>query len=175
MTDEVYCGLALFGDKETPCGIAFLSDSVDTFSETDDEEILELVEEHRPAIIAFSTPLRGPVKEKGFNEDEEELVDEGHSFLPRSMMDKKELERAVFLKNSIKRLGITPDFIECRPLVTSDVLDVNGDEDLEDLGVTTGAIHNTQEFDAVLAAITAKFYANDQYEEKGFIVPKEME
>jgi len=175
MSEETFCGIKVSGERETPCGLAFLSDDVETFSETDDEQILKLIEERQPKIIAFSTSMQRSRPGEGFSEDEDELVDEGHSFLPRGMVDKDEIERAIFLRDSIKRLSFIPEMIECRPAVTMEALDIEGDADLEDFGIETSSIHNTQEFDAVLAAVTAKFYANDRFKEKGFVVPEQLE
>ncbi|MDY6777789.1 MAG: hypothetical protein SVU32_03925 [Candidatus Nanohaloarchaea archaeon] len=173
MADETFCGIVLSGDEDQRCGLAFLSDRVETFSETDDDRILELIEERRPAVIAFTAPLNEPGIE-GFREDEEELVDEGYRFLPPDLRDRDEMERTQFMMNAIKRLGFMPEVIECRPKITADILDIEGDDDLEEFGVETGAIHNMTEFEAVLAAITAKFYENDQFRDKGVIVPEEV-
>lgn len=173
MSETVYCGIKVSGEREQPCGIAFLGEELETFSETDDERILELLDERRPKIIAFSVPIQGSGRTpKGFTEAEQELVDEGHSFLPRDHKDSKELERALFLKNSIKRLGFMPEMMECRPRVTADELEIHTDAELEEHGIPADGIESTWEFDAVLAALTAKLYDNEHFEEKGFIVPR---
>jgi len=173
MGQTVYCGIKVSGERERPCGIAFLGDELETFSETDDERILELLEERKPNIIAFSVPIQGagPTPE-GFTEQEQELVDEGHTFLPRGQTDTREMERALFLKNSIKRLGFMPEMLECRPRVTADELGIHTDDELEDHGIPSEDISSTWEFDAVLAALTAKLYDNELYEEKEFIIPR---
>lgn len=175
MGEDVFCGIKVSGRKERPCGVAFLSERLETFSETDDGRVLELIEEREPKVVAFSTPLKRVKPGTEFSEEEEELVKEGRRFLPRGMMNKDETERAIFLRDSVKRLTFIPQMIECRPEVTAQVLGIEGDEDLERLGVPAEEIHNTAEFDAVLAAVTAKFYANDRFEEKGFIVPKKLD
>jgi len=175
MAEDVFCGLVLSGDRQTPCGVAFLGEGLETFTETDDERILEFIEDRRPTVVAFTVPTDGSNVQEGFREDEQEMVEEGHSFLPPSMHDKAELERALFLRNSLQRLGFLHDVIECRPMISAEVLGVEGDQELEDLGVPTEDIRTMREFEAVLAAVTAKFYANDQYEEKDFIVPKRLE
>lgn len=173
MSETVYCGIKVSGERERPCGIAFLGEELETFSETDDERILELLDERQPSIIAFSVPIQGSGRTPdGFTEQEQELVDEGHSFLPRDHKDNQEMERALFLKNSIKRLGFMPEMMECRPRVTADELGIHTDAELEDHGIPAEEISSTWEFDAVLAALTAKLYDNEHFEEKGFIVPR---
>lgn len=174
MTDDVYGGIILSGDSDTPCSLAFLSDTVDTYTVKDDERIVELIKEHSPRFLAFSNPLHGPDVDDGFRDDEEELVDDGYSFRPPAMHDNDKLERTVFLKNTLKKT-VMPEMIECRPRITAEVLDIEEDEDLADFGLIVDAIRSMREFEAVLAAITAQFYAQDQYEEQGFIVPKELD
>ncbi|MDY6770431.1 MAG: hypothetical protein SV186_00570 [Candidatus Nanohaloarchaea archaeon] len=175
MSEETFCGIVLSGSKDEPCSIAFLSEELETFSETDDERILELISERRPSVVAFTVPPVGADVDEGFREDEQEMVEEGHSFLPPEMRDNDEMERALFLKNSLQREGFLHDVIECRPMITAEILDIEGDDDLEELGVPTGEIMSMKEFEAVLAAVTAKFYANDSFEEKDFIVPKPLD
>ncbi|MCJ7450320.1 MAG: hypothetical protein MUP58_01115 [Candidatus Nanohaloarchaeota archaeon QJJ-9] len=173
MTDEVFCGLVITGEKEKPCGVAFLNDDLESFSVTEDEEILTLMDKHKPDVIAFNVPLTGPGKTEGFREDEEDLVDEGYSFLPPAVHDDMKLERAVFLKNSIKRMEFMPELVECRPELTSEILKVKSDAELEDRGFDPSPVSNVREFNAVLAAITAKLYSNDGCVDKGVLVPEE--
>lgn len=173
MSDTVYCGIKVSGEREQPCGVAFLGDDLETFSETDDERILELLEDRRPTIVAFSAPIQGGGrKPEGFTDDEQDLVDEGHTFLPREQHNTDEMERTLFLKNSIKRLGFMPEMLECRPRVTAQRLEAHDDAALEAYGIPTDGIRSTWEFDAVLAALTAKLYDNQMFAEKGFIVPE---
>lgn len=174
MSDDVYGGIVLSGNPETPCALAFLGDEVTTYTTTDDEEIVEIIEEHGPRFLAFANPIQGPDVDDGFRDGEEELVDEGYSFRPQAMHDADKLERAVFLRNTLKRT-VMPEMIECRPKITADILDIQGDDDLEDFGIPVESIASMREFEAVLAAITAQFYAEDQYEDQGFIVPKELD
>jgi predicted nuclease with RNAse H fold len=119
--------------------------------------------------------MEGSNVDEGFREGEEDMVEEGHAFLPAEMHDNDEMERALFLKNSLQRSGFMHEVIECRPMVSAEVLGIQGDDELGDLGVPTEGIRNMREFEAVVAAVTAKFYANDRFEEKGFIVPKRLD
>jgi len=175
MVNDTFCGLVLSGDAETRCAVAFLSDELETFTEKDDQRLLELIEERTPMVVAFTVPPEGSNVQEGFRENEKDMVEEGHRFLPPEMRDNDEMERALFLKNSLQRSGFMHEVIECRPTISAEVLDIQSDDELEDLGVPTEGIHNMTEFEAVLAAVTAKFYANDRYEEKGFIVPKRLD
>lgn len=173
MSDDTFCGLVMQKSKDIDCGVAFLSDKVECFSETEDRDILELIKERKPDIIAFNTPLKASKTDQKFREGEQDLIDEGFSFLPRSMHNKHKLERTEFMKNTLKREVPQAEIIECRPMITAEVLDVEGDEDLENLGIETEEIHSTIEFEALLAAITAKYYANEMYRDKGFILPEQ--
>ncbi len=175
MADDTFCGIVLSGDAGTRCAVAFLSDELETFTEKDDQRLLELIEERKPVVVAFTVPMEGSNVQEGFRDGEQDMVDDGHAFLPVEMRDNDEMERALFLKNSLQRSGFMHEVIECRPMISAEVLGVQGDDELEDLGVPTDDIHNMTEFEAVMAAVTAKFYANDRYEEKGFIVPKRLD
>lgn len=52
-----YCGIVLTGTKDDPCGLAFITDDgVHAYSTPDDEEMIELLEEHRPQVVALNAP-----------------------------------------------------------------------------------------------------------------------
>lgn len=173
MSGETFCGLVMQKSKDIECGVAFLSDKVECFSEKDDKNILKLIKERDPDVVAFNTPLKAKKTDKEFREGEEDLIEEGFSFLPREMHDRNKLERTEFMKNTLKREVPQAEIIECRPMITAEVLGIEGDDELEDLGLETEDIHSTTEFEALLAAITAKYYANEMYRDKGFVLPKE--
>ena len=170
MESEKVCGIRLTGDKDRECSVAVLGEELETFSTEDDREIVERVSEERPAVVAFTNPHTRRT-EKGFREDEEELVDEGYSFLPPSMFENDLLERTEFIKKSIQQ-NYRPEFIETRPEVSSEILGIENDRDLEMLDMDTGEIESVGEFEAVMAALTARMYTENDYEDKGFIVPK---
>ncbi len=169
---DTFCGLVMQKSKDIDCGVTFLSDKVECFSEKEDESIVELIKERKPDVVAFNAPLNVSKTGEGFKKGEKDLIEEGFSFLPRSMHDSDKLERTEFMKDILKRKVPQAEIIECRPMITAEVLDIEGDKDLEELGIDTDEIHNTKEFEALLAALTAKYYANEMYRDKGFIVPK---
>lgn len=185
----MYCGIMLTGDMDKPCGVAFLDEEgVETFSPTGDEEILALVKEHNPSIVALNaaperepdrvdTPkedsVLDPETASTFREGEQDLVDDGHAVLPREMRDRKLLERAEFIANSLKRAGIGCTIIESRPGVVAKMLDVATDDDLAQHDVDPSSIEHTREFDAALLALTARMHDKEETEDKDIIVPDE--
>lgn len=170
MKSEKVTGIKLTPEKQVPCSVAILEEKLETFSTTEDQEIIENIAKEQPSVVAFTNPhIRR--EEKGFREDEEELVDKGHSFLPPSMFDNNLIERTVFIKKSIQQ-QYQPKFIETRPEVSSDILGIEDDRDLEMLGIDTESIESMGEFEAVIAALTARMYTENDYENKGFIIPK---
>lgn len=187
-----YCGIMLTGEKEKPCGLAFISDEgVTTHSTTGDEEIMSLLEDNRPKIIALNAPAERAKKNKlhespddddesaldpetsqMFTKDEEELVNEGHALLPQEMRDQQLLERAEFLVNTVKRAGIGAQFIQSKPNLIAETLNVEGDTMLEAYGIDTSDIEHVREHDALLLAFTAKRYDEEDYEDKDIILPE---
>lgn len=205
-----YCGIILKGDEEAACALAFITeDGVTTYSTTDDEQIMEHLEEYRPQVVALNAPQEhvhdeelhqptpsktketeetgpgssneedtnglDPATAQQFRSGEKELVEDGHSMLPTGMRDRRLLERAEFLSNSIKRSGLGSTIIESNPKLVAKKLDVSGDRKLEAYGIDTTDIENVYEFDAVLLALTAKFFDEDQYEDKDIILPKSLD
>lgn len=52
-----YCGIILTGTEDDPCGLAFITDDdVHAYSTPDDERMIELLEEHRPQVVALNAP-----------------------------------------------------------------------------------------------------------------------
>lgn len=190
---ETYCGIILKGGEDEDCGVAFITDAgVETYSTQDDEEIMELVKEYRPRIIALNAPQEvvadkifpGTVEEetpldpetaKLFRSGEKELIDEGYSMLPQDMRNRRVLERAEFISNSVKRSGVGARIIESHPGLIAKKLEVTGDHHLEAYGLETEDIENVWEFDAVLLALTAKLFDEDMCEGDDIILPKKPE
>lgn len=185
----MYCGIMLTGDADKPCGVAFLDeDGVETFSPTGDEEIVDLVRERNPSIVALNAaPEREPDRVDTPNEDsaldpetasqfregEQDLVDDGHAVLPRTMRDRKLLERAEFIANSLKKSGVGCTIIESRPGIVAKMLDVATDDDLAQHDIDPSSIQHTREFDATLLALTARMHDAEETADKDIIVPEE--
>ncbi len=171
MSVEKVCGIKLTGSKEEECSVAVLGEELKTLSTKDDSEIIELVVEEMPSVVAFTNPFTKR-NDKGFREKEKKLVDDGHSFLPPSMFDGNLIERTFYIKKVLEnRYG--PQFIETRPKITSEVLGIEEDRDLDLLGIESSGIKNMKEFEAVLAAYTARKFLENDYVDRGFIFPKE--
>ncbi len=169
MSKEKVCGVKLKGEKQEECSVAILGEELETFSTKDDSEIVERISEEQPSVVAFTNPLTKP-KDKDFRDDEQELVEDGHSFLPPSMFDNQLIERTVYIKKAIQQ-NYRPQVIETRPKVSSDILNIENDRDLELLGIKTEDIETMEEFESVVAAITARKYLKNSCKDKGFIVP----
>ncbi|MFB6265693.1 MAG: hypothetical protein ABEI07_01265 [Candidatus Nanohaloarchaea archaeon] len=169
------CGIVLSGDLSEDSQVAFLEkDSLETFSVSTNDEIVELLEGRRPEVTALNAPPEkvGRGKTGQFREGEQDLVEEGHSILPQGMRDSAVLERAEHLSRSIEAAGVGTTIIESVPRLAASILDLSGDEDLERLGVSTGEIENVGEYDAVVLAVVAALYADNRCEDHGIVVPE---
>lgn len=168
-----YCGIMLTGEEGGRVGMAFLTADreVECVTVTDDEAIMDQLEQHRPEVIVLNAP---PEREKtsGFRKGEEELIEEGYNLLPQGMRDRRLLERAEFLTNTIMRSGLGATVIESEPTVAAEKLDITGDDHLEARGLEVSGVNNTLEFDALVLAWVGKLYVDEETEEKSLIVPQ---
>lgn len=175
----MYCGIILAGSTEEDSAVAFLTeDSTETFSVATNDDILELLEERRPEVTALNAPpTRATTPGKGsdgaFRSGEEELIDEGHAMLPQGMRDPAVLERADHLSRHIEASGIGTTLIESDAQIVSERLGIEGDDDLADREISPEDISSTWEFDAVVLALVAKLYADNQCEDYDIVVPEE--
>ncbi|MFB6167090.1 MAG: hypothetical protein ABEJ62_02410 [Candidatus Nanohaloarchaea archaeon] len=184
----MFCGAVLRGEGEESA-VAFLDGdgNCTTRSVEGNEEIVEMMEEKRPDVVAMNAPLErsvgeGPVKprekdpesdvpEGSFREGEEELVEEGYSVLPRDMRDRDVLEQGEHLSRSVEASGIGALVIESDPRLVAEELGVGGDEKLEAYGVDTSDIGNVWEFDAAVLALLARFHSEGRTEENDLVLP----
>lgn len=170
---SMYCGIVLSGTTDEDCGLAFLDGEgeVETFSVAEDDDIVDLLEEHRPDVVALNAaPDRDPSTE--FRHEEQELVDSGYAMLPQGMRDRAVLERAAHLATVIESSGIGARVIESDPDVIAQALEVAGDEDLVDRDIEPDDIEHVREFDAVLLAVVARMEADGETEAHGLVVPE---
>lgn len=167
-------GLVLTDSPEKECALAFLEDEVSTFTVGSNQEIVELVAEKKPAVLAVNTGDEESLEE--FTRNEKELREEGFAFTPASH-EKTLMKRLDALKQQLlEDMGVEqPEVIRFDPHITSDVLALHGDSGLEALGVDTSEIESSKEFDALIGAITARFYQQNQYRDLGVILPESME
>ncbi len=174
----MYCGIHLAGDTDDDSTVACISDAgTETFSVSTNDEIVALLEERRPEVTALNAPpTRATEPKKGdgaFRSGEEELIDEGHTMLPQGMRDRAVLERADHLSRHIEASGIGTTLIESDAQIVSERLGIEGDPDLTARGIATEGISSTWEFDAVVLALVAKLYADNQCEDHDIVVPEE--
>lgn len=167
-------GLILADSPEKDCAIAFLGDEVSTFTVKTNEEIVELVEERKPDVLAVNAGDEESLEE--FTKHEKELREEGFAFTPTSHQ-KTLMKRLEALKqHMLQEMGAEqPEFIRFDPHITSEILAVHSDRALEALGVDTSEIGSSKEFDALVGAITARFYQQNQYRDLGIVIPEGME
>jgi len=69
----------------------------------------------------------------------------------------------------------SPDFIRFDPQITAKELSIDGDDALASYGVEPSDIDSARVFDAVLGAITARFYQQEQFQDLGIIVPQSLD
>ncbi len=169
-----YCGLDLTEDEEIDSTVAFLGDTVESFSFTTNKELAEKIIENKPGIVAVNTGLQ---ERRGLSDEEEELQEEGKIFTPASH-DTQRVRRFQDLKMRVQQ-GLAgedvPEFIRFDPAITGRELALDSDDALESLGVEASNIESSREFDAVLGAVTARFYDQGQAHEMGVVVPDTLE
>ena len=156
-------GLILTDNIEQESQIAFLEDEVNSFSVNENSELIELIEEYEPELIAANV---------GLKQEEQELKEEGHIFTPNSHREKI-VKRLDALKSQLThQTGLQPDFIRFEPQISAKELAIDSDKALKSYGVDTSEIDSVGEFDAVVGAVTARFYQENQYEDLGVVIPE---
>jgi len=170
-----FAGLILKDNLEEECKISFLTDNnLSCFSVSTNKEIVELIEEHEPEIISVNVGIDETPEE--FTEQEQNLIDEGFSFIPNSQK-KKLMKRLESLTSHLnKTMGVkSPEVIRFDPIITAKELAISNDSDLRGLGINTEDIISAEMFDAALGSVTARFYEQNQYEDFEVIVPSPLE
>lgn len=165
-------GIILKDTVEEESKIAFLEDSVECVEAATNEEIVEEIKERNPDVVAVNAAMEQGRKE--LTQKEEELKEEGYSFTPSSH-DVNRTRRMEALKSQLFNAMGGPDapkVIRFDPHITADELALHDDQSLKSIGVETSEIESAEEFDAVLGAVTARFYEQNQFEDLGVIVPE---
>ena len=169
----MYCAIT-FGETEgSNSQVAFLSDEMEVFTVETNEEIIELVRERTPQIIAVNTGLKDLNQ---LSEDEEELKEEGYIFTA-SQHDTQRVRRFQAFRGLLERKLAgeeIPEYIRFDPVITGRELAIDDDSSLESYGLDTSGINSSGEFDAVLGVVTARFYDQGQAEDRGIVVPNPM-
>lgn len=163
-------GLILKDNLEEDSYIAFLDEEVESFSVTENSEIVELIEEREPDLIVANVGLEQGQEE--LNKQEKELKEEGHIFTPNSHNEKVVKRLDALKAQTNQQLGLTPDFIRFDPDISARELAIDGDEALRSYSVDPSGIDSVGEFDAVIGCVTGRFYQENQSEEHGVVVPQ---
>ena len=166
-------GLVLTDTEEKESHLAFLGeDGLETVSIKDTGEIVDLIQENEPEVLAANcgTELSG----REWTKKEEDLKEEGYSFTPASN-EKKKVERMRAIKRSLKHhMERSPEIIRFDPRISTEELSLHGDEALRSFGIDPSNIQSSRQFDAAVGAVTARFYSEEQYEDLGVIVPQPL-
>ncbi len=167
-------GIILSETDEQEVHIAFLGDDVtETVSIKDNEKIVEKLKERSPEIIAVDADTE--YGDEMFSDREEELKEEGYNFTPSSA-EKRKVKRLQGLKAILRRdMEMPPDFIRYDPFISAKELALDDEKALESLGIETSGIDSARQFDAMLGAITARYYEQGEFRDLGVIVPGEHE
>jgi len=163
-------GVVLSDSLERDTKIAILGDDLRTYSVESNQEIAEVLEDNEVETVAFDVGTEQSQEE--LTEAEKELKQEGYIFEPNSF-NRTKVERLQSLSRRLKHRIEFIELIRFDPQITSKELMIDGEDDLRSFGVE-GEIEDVKTFDAVLGAITARFYDGDQYEDLGVIVPESL-
>lgn len=169
----MFCGIVFAEDDSTESHVAFLEEELETFSIETNQEIIELLEDREPEIVAVNTGLQ---ERSSLSDGEEELQEEGHIFTP-AQHDTKKVRRFEAFKGLLERKlpgEEIPEFIRFDTMITGRELAIDTDEALESYGVDPSGIESSGEFDAALGAITARFYHQEQVKDLGVQVPEPL-
>jgi len=184
---SIVCGIDLSGSERKASGICFMDENlnVNVFLRKKDEEILSLIFEEKPKVIAIDSPLTLPkgrnileeISAKHLRECDRALLYMGIKLFPATLGPMRMLtRRGINLKHKLEREGFK--VIEVLPGATQDLLGLprksHGKDKLffalKELGIK--GIHekmNADELDAITCAYTALLYIKGEYEEVGSI------
>jgi hypothetical protein len=136
------------------------------------QEIVEALEDEDVEILAANVGMKQGREE--FTKKEEELKDEGYSFIPSGHQVKKMKRLESLGAHLEKEIGVTaPDIIRFNRFISAEELAIHDDEALESLGFDTSEIESSDGFDAMLGAVTARYYEQGDFRDLGIIVPGE--
>ncbi len=169
----MYCGIVFAEDDSKDSQVAFLGEKLEVFTVTSNKEIIELVSERKPDLVAVNTGMEDI---NHLSDEEEDLKEDGFIFTP-SRHDTHRVRRFQAFEGLLKQsiaVDDVPEFLRFNPSITRKELAIDGDSALESYGIETEDINSAGEFDAVLGAITARFYDQGQAEDRGIVVPEPL-
>ena len=167
------CGIILGETEKEESSVSFLSDEIESFIVDSNEEIVELIKERKPSIVAVNTGLE---ERRRLSDEEEELQEEGFIFTP-AKDDVKRVRRFQALKAHIAH-ELTgdeiPEYIRFDPIITGRELAVDSDKALSSYCIDPSDIDSSNEFDATLGAVTGRFFQENQVRDLSVSVPKPL-
>lgn len=166
-------GVILRDTTEKKSHAAFLGDEPFCISFEENSELVDRIDEEDPDIVAVDAGEIVGTDE--FDSEEEELKEEGYSFNPASHEPVKAKRLKALKAEVLERCSGDPEFIRFDPRITADELAVHDEYGFESLGIDTSDISSAGEFDAMLGALTARFYEENRVKDLGIIVPEPLE
>lgn len=167
-------GLILKDTTEEDSLIAFLDEELEIHNVSTNQELAELIQQKKPEVIAANVGTNEGPEE--LNQDEKDLKEEGYVFTPTSHEAKRSRRMEALNAQLFEMMGAeSPEAIRFDPHITAKELALHGDRGIKSLGVGTEEIKSSEQFDAALGAITARFYQQNQYTDMGVIVPDSMD
>ncbi len=154
----VICGVDLAGSKNNPTGICILNEREMFCTVYEDEEILSLIFECSPSLVAIDAPLS--FHGDHFRDCDLELRKE-YPILPLTFKGMQSLtQRGISLKSQIPY-----PVIEVYPHAARKVLSIEKITDLKKY--ITILPSSTHELDAAAAALTGKYFLEGRYKAYG--------
>ncbi len=167
----VICGIDLAGLESRPTGICILNEITEFSTVFTDTEILSLVHQSSPEVVAIDAPLS--FHGEHYRDGDLELK-KMYPILPLTFKGMQMLtQRGINLKSRVPY-----PVIEVYPHASKKILDIGTFEDLTQYGIESlpSTIH---ELDAAAAALTGKFFLEGNYRVYGkkdkIIVPRKEE
>lgn len=168
-----FAGLILKDNTEEDSVLVVASsEKCEVWSPTTNEDIVEVLEEEKVEILAADVGMDQGREE--FTKQEKELKEEGYSFVPSGQQVKR-MKRLESLAAHLDHvLGIeSPEIIRFNRFITAEELAIHNDEALESLGFETEGLNTSEKFDAMLGAVTARYYEQGAFRDMGVIIPGE--
>ncbi|MFB6190537.1 MAG: hypothetical protein ABEJ91_03105 [Candidatus Nanohaloarchaea archaeon] len=166
-------GVILKDSTEEKTQLVFLSGETECCRASTNDEIIELIKEREPEVVAVDAGTQ--VGRDEFNEQEEELKEEGYSFTPTSHETKKARRLEALKARLFEEMGAKqPEIIRFEPRITAEELALHDESALGSLGVDASGLESSEQFDAMLGAVTARFYEQNQVRDLGVVIPEPL-
>lgn len=155
----VICGIDLAGLESNPTGICILDQNATFSTVYKDAEILSLVNDASPSLVAVDAPLS--FHGEHFRDGDLELK-KCYPILPLTFKGMQSLtKRGINLTSSLPF-----PVIEVYPYASKKVFRIANPCDLEKYGISTFP-SNRHELDAAVAALTGKYFLQGKYKKYG--------